>query len=270
MYYHISITTKKNTDHDEGKADLTEEELRDQFLGPYENYESIFVDGTVIDPWDIEKIKVAKTSELLSQFFILEGNPPEMWMIDRLVFIRKGEDVTAELIKGPPGYKRKCSKKGITCELKPESNKIFVVHGHDEKVKLELEIFLKEIGLDPIVLHRKPDENLTIIEKFEKHSNVSFSIILLTPDDIVCSSPDERETDEYRQKEYRARQNVIFEFGYFVGKLGRNRVCCLYKEGVELPSDTHGLLYKKISNSVEDIGYSLIKELKSAGYNLKM
>jgi hypothetical protein len=84
------------------------------------------------------------------------------------------------------------------------SNKVFIVHGHDEEIKNQLEIFLNEIGLEAIVLHRKPDEGMTIIEKFERYSkDASYAFILLTPDDICYS---------VKKKEIRARQNVIFEF----------------------------------------------------------
>ena len=70
--------------------------------------------------------------------------------------------------------------------------------------------------------------------------------------------------------EERARPNVIFEFGFFVGRLGRSRVCCLYKGNVALPSDLNGLVYKKVTNSVEDQGFSLIKELRAAGYAINV
>ena len=72
------------------------------------------------------------------------------------------------------------------------------------------------------------------------------------------------------QKEKRARPNVIFEFGYFVGRLGRNRVCCLYKGGVELPSDLSGLLYKKNDTTVDAQAYDIMKELRAAGYQVKI
>ena len=141
------------------------------------------------------------------------------------------------------------------------SNKIFIVHGHDEEIKNQLEIFLNEIGLEAIVLHRKPDEGMTIIEKFEKYSkDASYAFILLTPDDICYS---------VKKKEMRARQNVIFEFGYFVGKLGRGRVCCIYKENVSLPTDVSGMLYKKIQNKIEEKSLEILKELKKAGYNVE-
>ncbi len=108
------------------------------------------------------------------------------------------------------------------------SKKIFVVHGRDGEAKNEAENLLREFGLEPVVLHRQPDEGQTIIEKFEKHSDVGYAIILLTPDEIAYLKQEDNMPDGERKKENRARPNVIFEFGYFVGKLGRSRVCCLY------------------------------------------
>ena len=150
------------------------------------------------------------------------------------------------------------------------SNKVFVVHGHDQGLKTDIEQFIRQIGLDPIVLHRQPDKGRTLIEKFEQHSDVGYAFILLTPDDIAYAIDQDTLPDSSRKKEKRARPNVIFEFGYFVGKLGRERVCCLYKEGVILPSDLDGLVYKKVDCSVESQGMSIIKELKAAGYKIQI
>lgn len=146
------------------------------------------------------------------------------------------------------------------------SNKVFVVHGHDQALKTDIERFLHEIGLVPVVLHREADQGATIIEKFEKHSDVGFAFILLTPDEISYTVDQIDKSDSERRIELRARPNVIFEFGYFVGKLGRNRVCCLHKGEVTVPSDLNGLVYKKIDQSIDSQAYSIIKELKAAGY----
>jgi len=139
---------------------------------------------------------------------------------------------------------------------------IFIVHGHDDEAKMELEHFVSEIGLTPIILHRKPDEGLTIIEKFEKHSKVGFALILITPDDEV--------RDGVGKIIKRARQNVIFEMGFFVGKLGRGKVCCLRKEDVEMPSDISGVIYKPFKSKIDEVKYAVITELKAAGYKLKI
>lgn len=149
------------------------------------------------------------------------------------------------------------------------SNKVFIVHGHDESAKNSLEILLSEMGLEPIVLHRQPDQSLTVIEKFERYSDVGYAFIMLTPDEYAYVAGDEAKPDHDRKKELRARPNVLFEFGYFVAKLGRSRVCCLHTGGVTLPSDVHGMIYKKYHTSVEEVAYSISKELKAAGYQLR-
>lgn len=148
------------------------------------------------------------------------------------------------------------------------SNKVFVVHGHDDTAKSELEIFLTEIGLDPIVLHRQADEGQTIIEKFEKHADVSYAFILLTPDEVTYLKDQESLSDNDRKKELRARPNVIFEFGYFVGRLDRSRACCLHTGNVALPTDISGMVYKTFTKSIEEVAYAIIKDLKAAGYKL--
>lgn len=158
----------------------------------------------------------------------------------------------------------------VSPEGTPRSNKVFIVHGHDEAAKQELEIFLTELGLEPVVLHRQADGGRTVIEKFEAHSDVGYVFVLLTPDEFAYLAPDAEVPESDRNIELRSRPNVIFEFGYFVGKLGRNRVCCLHTGEVVLPSDLGGLVYKQFTTSIEESGYSIIKELKAAGYNVKV
>lgn len=149
------------------------------------------------------------------------------------------------------------------------SRRVFIVHGHDERAKGQLEALLTEMGLEPVVLHRQADEGKTIIEKFEKHGDVGYAFVLLTPDDIAFPAPQEKLPDADRNYEHRARPNVIFEFGYFVGRLGRSNVCCLHTGNVALPSDVQGVIYKSFATSIEEVAYSITKELKAKGYQLK-
>ena len=118
------------------------------------------------------------------------------------------------------------------------SKDVFIVHGHDSAAKLEIARFLDKLGLNPIILHELPDKGRTIIEKFEANTNVGFAIVLLTPDDIG------HQKDDASKAKPRARQNVILELGFFVGKLGRHRVCALKKGDIEIPTDYSGVLYK--------------------------
>ena len=150
------------------------------------------------------------------------------------------------------------------------SNRIFIVHGHDAYLATDVERFVREIGLEPVILHRQVDEGATIIEKFEKNSDVGFVFVLLTPDEMAYTIDQDGLTDSERNKEVRARPNVIFEFGYFVGRLGRSRVCCLHKGEVTVPSDLDGLVYKKVEDSIETQAYSIIRELRAAGYDINL
>jgi len=94
---------------------------------------------------------------------------------------------------------------------------------------------------------------------------VGYALILLTPDDVGLEIAELEKPEEERKYQPRARQNVIFELGYFVGKLGRANVFYVYKEGVEIPSDLRGLIYKKVTDSIEEVGFALIKEFMTAG-----
>ena len=118
-------------------------------------------------------------------------------------------------------------------------NDIFIVHGRDDGAKDSVvRVVSENLGLKPIILQEQPDKGDTVIEKLERcSSNVGYAIALVTPDDIGALNQEEDELNP------RARQNVVFELGYFMGKLGRKRVCLLLKDQVELPSDIGGIVY---------------------------
>ena len=123
-------------------------------------------------------------------------------------------------------------------------DEVFIVHGHDEAAKHAVARFVAKFDIEPIILDEQVNKGQTIIDKFEEHADkAGFAIVLLTPDDVGASKD---QTDDPKP---RARQNVILELGYFLCGLGRGRVCVLYKEGVELPSDIHGILYVLMDNS---------------------
>ena len=144
------------------------------------------------------------------------------------------------------------------------SNKIFIVHGHDEEMKQAVARTVEKIDLKPIILHEQPNKGRTIIEKFEDYSDVNFAIVLLSPDDIAY--PKNKSSED---KKFRARQNVIFELGFFVGKLGREHVFILYREehNFEFPTDYSGICYTPYNNKGQ-WRFNLIGELNSCGYNV--
>lgn len=136
-----------------------------------------------------------------------------------------------------------------------DKKQVFVVYGHDQELKLSVEAFLKdELGLDVVALDEKPNLGKTIIEKFEHFSkDAGFAVILMSPDD-------EMNVDGKIYKQ--ARQNVVLESGYFMAKLGRERVCVVLRGDVEKPSDISGILHLPYEGNWK---YELIKELKAIG-----
>lgn len=273
MFYHVRITQKSNNAFDEVKLDLSKERLFSQFIELYDKGNPIIINGKTILPQDIERITITETDKNSSQIFPevrfeREQSNVISFISDEWHVADKGKDITDELIKGAPGYKK--TEKESKSKKIDKSNKIFIVHGHDQALKNDLEIFLKNIGLRPIVLHRQSDKGLTIIEKLEENTNVGYAFVLITPDDIGYPVEQFQKSEKEKNIEYRARQNVIFEFGYLVGKLGRSKVCCLYKQKTTIPTDLSGFIYKKVATSIEGIGYDLIKELKTAGYKIKI
>ena len=139
------------------------------------------------------------------------------------------------------------------------SQKVFIVHGHDEGAKEAVARFVERLALDAVILDEQPSEGLTIIEKFEKHArSADFAIVLITPDDVGAP------IQEQNALKLRARQNVIFELGYFFHALGRRSVCALYKEGVELPSDIYGVVYVRM-DEFDAWQLTLAREMKQAG-----
>ena len=140
-----------------------------------------------------------------------------------------------------------------------DSRKVFLVHGHDEAMESQVARFLERLRLTPIILHEQANKGRTIIEKFEKHSSdVGFAVVLLYSDDTGSAKGGTPSP--------RARQNVILELGYFIGKLGRDRVCALHAGHVELPSDLHGVVWVPYSG---DWKLKLIQELKAAEIEVK-
>lgn len=139
------------------------------------------------------------------------------------------------------------------------SKKIFIVHGRDDGARESVARFLERIGLEAIILHEQANQGRTVIEKVEAHGDVGFAVVLLTPDDEGCAKGGNLEP--------RARQNVLLELGYFIGRLGRKRVCALKRGGVEIPSDFAGVVWEEMDPS-GGWKQSLARELKAAGQEI--
>ena len=143
----------------------------------------------------------------------------------------------------------------------PNTNKVFIVHGRDAAPVEELRALLYERGWEPVVLIRQVGGGRVLLEKLEENADAAFAFVLLTPDDVGRLDPAFARTEEDRKEERRARQNVIFECGYLMARLGRSRVCGIRKGDVKLPSDLDGLVTEQFTVSIREIALALLDEL---------
>lgn len=144
------------------------------------------------------------------------------------------------------------------------NKKVFVVYGHDEIARTQLEALLRRWDLDPIILDQQASAGQTIIEKLEEYgADVGYAIVLATPDD-------EGKAKTESNYKARVRQNVVLELGMFLSKLGREKVAILLKEdsNFEKPSDIQGLIYIPFQNKVDEVSISLIRELSRQGFSI--
>jgi predicted nucleotide-binding protein len=158
-------------------------------------------------------------------------------------------------------------------EKKEYSNRVFIVHGHDDLPKERLAHILIDLGLTPIILHDQPNKGRTLVEKFEEEaSDVGYAFVIMTPDDLGIEAKLHEEIKRGIKQGgfcYRPRQNVVLELGFFYAKLGRNRVCCLVKGDLEKPSDISGITYLQFINKVDEAYREIVRELRALGYDLK-
>jgi predicted nucleotide-binding protein len=286
-YYHVAITKKGNIRCFAFNMSL--DEINKGIITPFVNQKRFMCKTSVINPSDIENLRIVETTDSASQilkktrakriFFKVFSEGPRTRYIDEWEIIGSGKDVTEELIKKTE-LSEDISKKITTKDISKPTIKesVFIVHGRDDKQALLLQKYLKEkLKVNAIMFDDFPDKGRTIIEQLEYIRNhVYYAFIIATPDDLGCLKEDmnkiatslksQKNVDINRIFEVlpsRARQNVVFELGLFIGALDRKNVCCLIQNGIgEKPSDIHGILYKPFATSVTEIFYEIAEELK--------
>jgi predicted nucleotide-binding protein len=272
-YYHIYIS-REGVDYREFDQSETSVKKLSEF---YLKGERLLFCGRTFDPFEINVVRVYATEKRREDYL------SEVWQV--------GADVTRDFITSPPTESQKALK--VSSGKKALSKNIFIIHGNDHEPMKELKSMLYEFGLNPIVLFEQASGgSSTVAEKLEKYAkDVGYAFAILTPDDIGGQRVSMRKrlgTDTswlpaprpvlvteglidgiLNHFEPRARQNVIFEMGYFWGLLERKRVCCLLKGEIQKPSDTEGIVYIRFVNSVEEIRLKIMKELKEVSYELR-
>ncbi len=275
-YYHVRITTttSKNPYYEWDKTDLSE--IKKRIVIPFLKEERVRFSGQFLPALDIRSIVIVESEWTVKEhhhyinekaktqgIFIIYSpsimfNEGERYVRD--ISDRVFEECSSQIQEATP-------KSNALTSDKPsktiDKSKVFIVHGHDDAAKQAVARFVEKIGLEAIILHEQASSGKTIIEKIEASSNVGFAIVLYTPCDVGASK------GEKDQLKPRARQNVIFEHGYLIGKIGRKNVCALVKGNIETPNDISGVVYIKMDES-EAWKYQVAKEMKARGYDVDL
>lgn len=288
LKFHIRIILKKGGPLNSAlfSTDNTESEL-ERFIKAYHYAEPIFIEGKTVNSDEIEKFNIA-TSPLNFDLYVgqakreIESNQSSengayiSFSNSKSKAFNNLEDVTNQFIKYPLGGLKVHTFQvnndiQKTKDIKAKFNKVFIVHGRDESLIHEVQNFLYSLSLKGIVLNQELNQGRTIIQKLldlALDPEVGFGIVLYTPDDFGQISAELEQTPEMTA---RARQNVIFEHGLLVGKLGMDRVVALKKseKTLEMPNDLSGVIYQQY-DSFGKWKYEIAKEMRAKGYDIDL
>jgi predicted nucleotide-binding protein len=186
--------------------------------------------------------------------YLAEGKPRSIGLLQEAIRALEYEIADCEPAKAAATSQSVASQRDLS--------KVFIVHGHDEAARETVARFIEKLGFEAVILHERPNKGRTIITKFrEEAAGIGFAVVLMTPDDVGgVPGP---AADHLRP---RARQNVVFELGFFIGALGPEHVAALVKGNIERPSDFDGVVYI----SLDDGSWraDLARELQAAGYEI--
>lgn len=271
MYYHVRIELNEK-DKMDNHTELSEldktniNEIIDDVVLLYLKEEKFLFDGRMLIASDIRSIKIYETKELSQTLVDIEDNKHRNtdFYFGRtkqsvVTFDIYSNDITKNTFNNAS---KNIDNKNKSTPKKHDTNKVFIVHGHDTEAKLEIARFIEKIGFEPIILHEQASNSKTIIEKIESYSDVGFGIVLYTDCDVGAKKSD------FKHLNKRARQNVVFEHGFLIGKLGRSNVCSLVKGDIETPNDISGVVYTSMDSGHWQI--ELAKEMKASGYAVDM
>lgn len=203
------------------------------------------------------------------QFILTDGTKVNFYTTGKVHVQGKDTDIKQEaegIFGGKPTVSgRRLRSRNVTDTASASPERVFIVYGHDRDARDQLELLLRRLKLEPVILQNIPGGGDTIIEKLEQLTNADFACVLLTPDD------EGRKRGGNKKLRPRARQNVVLELGMVLVRLGRRRVAILVKgDEIERPSDVEGLIYIPFSDSVDDAKNKLAANLQKAGFDIQI
>lgn len=274
VFFHVQIELKRMDKRGNNikycELDITDRsKIIHAYVAPFLQNKEFRIDGHFVSKKDIDRFLIKSTKKTtreladyvnsqkspeLALFFVLRSDIPN--------YEKYAVDVTEEFYKEAEKLinEEKTEYKDTPKKSDDTFSKVFIVHGHDNAVKQEVARFIEKMGFAAIILSEQPNEGKTIIEKLEHYTNVGFGIVLYTP----CDEGRECGTETLNP---RARQNVIFEHGLLIGKIGRNRVHALKVGDLETPNDISGVVYIPMDEHGGWKAY-IAKEMERCGYKI--
>lgn len=276
MYYHALIEVKEKSGRKDETKNIYEldksnrDSILNEIILPYISKNDFQFDGYFLKYEDISRILIKTTELSVRELSKYENDNMEPGLImyvspeDILFYDKYTKDITKEIFsEGNTVLKNENVYQQTPKDtIDVDKTKVFIVHGHDDLAKVSVARFIEKLGFEPIILHEQANSGKTIIEKIESYSNVGFAIVLYTPCDVGGKNGSQ-------DLKPRARQNVIFEHGFLMGKIGRNNVCALVKDDLETPNDISGVVYIPL-DSHNAWHVTIAKELRNSGYSVNM
>lgn len=273
VYYHIVIELSRFDKNGNAikycEIDKTDKnEIIQSIVIPFLKDEKFQIDGHFVSRKDIDRFLIKATNRSAKDLANYENAhvPPGVIIFvfpqDIPEYDKYTTDVTKDLFKEAEKAVGETNDVIKPTQSPKNYSKVFIVHGHDNLAKQEVARFIEKLGLIAIILSEQPSEGKTIIEKIEEYSDVDFGIVLYTP----CDEGREKGLTTFNP---RARQNVVFEHGFLIGKLGRDHVHALKKGLIETPNDISGIVYTPMD---ENGGWKLMiaQEMKRVGYQIDL
>lgn len=270
-YYHVLIETYESS-NPYYKLDWTDlSKIKEEVVIPHLKGDQFIFNGYFLDKTKVKRILI-KESDCTSKNYAddMDKKYPNYPLPTREQEIMEDDEYTRDITQSTieeckSQIQEAAPKSEALAPNNPKApmnkSKVFIVHGHDNAAREAAARFVENLGFEAIILHEQANSGQTIIEKIEENTNVGFAIVLYTPCDEVVSKG---KKDPLKP---RARQNVVFEHGYLMAKIGRKNVCPLVKGDLEIPTDISGIVYTPMD---EGGGWKLAvaDEMEACGYKV--
>ncbi|PTQ89477.1 TIR domain-containing protein [Agitococcus lubricus] len=274
MYFQVLIETSEKSGKNEVMKQYYEldktniSEIEERIVYPFLRKEDFQFDGYFLKYGEIKRISIKETQKSAVELAQYENDHMDSSIVmyvspsDIVSYTEHTKDVTTAIFEKAKAAVKNSPMPKAEKEISMDRSKVFIVHGRDDLAKTEAARFIEKLGLTAVILHEQASTGKTIIEKIEEYTNVGFALVLYTPCDVgsVLGNADTKP---------RARQNVVFEHGYLIAKLGRKNVCALVKGNVEIPNDISGVVYVPFDTHAA-WHLAVAKELRGAGYTIDM